>query len=51
LPAASHRPARDNLQTPQPVPGNADEKFAEVRRKTAKHLFSKNIRPIACGFS
>jgi hypothetical protein len=33
------------------MPGNADEKFAEVRRKAAKRQFSKNIRPIAWGFS
>jgi hypothetical protein len=33
------------------MPDNADEKFAEVRRKAAKSLFSKSIRPIACGFS
>jgi hypothetical protein len=51
LPAASHRPALDNLRTRRGVPANADEKFAEVRGKTAKRLFSKTIRPIACGFS
>jgi hypothetical protein len=51
LPAASHRRARDNRKRCSDTPDGADEKLAEGCRKAAARLFSKTIRPIACGFS